>query len=223
MGTTAEIETTTSEELTVPAIFLSRRRDLVLVATPDREALDALHRPYIVPGTRFEFHNGRFETTDPDTIEWLRRHPRNGDMSEGFSEVEPQAPVPEGELLDLATAGATGDVEKIRAIVATEESTWKREIVLRTAEATLDAIEDAKGGQAEADIRRAEDHQAREAAEQRAADAEARAAAAEQQIANLQAAAQVPQEMREEPPAETPAAPRRTRAADKVKPSGEAA
>lgn len=128
----------------IPVTFMSRRRDLYLVVVPGREALDALHRTYTVHGDHLEFKDSRLTTDDLDTIEWLRAHDRFNDPGDGFFEIEPDVPQPEGELLDLAQAGVSLDDEKVNEVLEREHATWGREIVIRTAEATLTAIAQQK-------------------------------------------------------------------------------
>lgn len=179
------IEAPEKRTAAMPVTFMARRRDLVLVMVPGRDAIDAQHRTYVVPGSKVEFVQGRFTTDDLDVIEWLRVHPRFDDISDGFFEIEPEVPEPEGELLDLAGAGAALDDAKVLAILERERAGWDRDIVVRAAEATLEAIAEQR---AKLDAGGGDD--AVGAAEERAAAAEARVAELEAQAASREPDAQ---------------------------------
>lgn len=139
----AELETPTTT-----AIFMARRRDLVLVRVPQRTHFDPVSQEkYVTEGQRIEFREGRFETADPELIEWLRGHDRFGDSSEGFVEIEPPTPAPTVELQQLMAAAARLDVEAIETILAAERAGHERELVIEAAEAALEQIKAIEAAQ----------------------------------------------------------------------------
>lgn len=67
--------------------YISRKRELRLIMRPTDRSIDEHRRIVIHPGKKAEFMDGRFETTDPELIEWLHTHPYRGSK---FDEVTPK-------------------------------------------------------------------------------------------------------------------------------------
>lgn len=131
------------------AVFLSPVHSLRLVKKAKRNIVHTDTGAVTqTPGEHVEFHNGRFETKDPELVKWLRAHEllnapaRDG----GFVERgrEPGRPLPEtGDLLEqIAVAAAKGDAERLADLYVQERHTHGRVEVLRAAAAALGALEE---------------------------------------------------------------------------------
>ncbi len=59
-------------------MFASKIRDLVLVNRPQDRTIDDHKRMVIIRGEKAEFTRGRYETQNPEIIEWLLHHPLYG-------------------------------------------------------------------------------------------------------------------------------------------------
>jgi hypothetical protein len=78
--------------------------------------------------------------SEQDALSYLRNHP---DFGHRFLEILPAAPEPSDVLVDIGTALATGDVEKLTEIGNEEAATWKRQVVLDKVNDALDQLETA--------------------------------------------------------------------------------
>jgi len=68
------------------AQYISKRSQLQLVVRPTDRTMDEQRRVTILPGKRVGFFDHYFETTDPEVIAFLDRHPQKGkdfDMIQG--------------------------------------------------------------------------------------------------------------------------------------------
>lgn len=89
--------------------------------------------------------------SDPEVLEWLRAHPRNGDGADGFMEIAEVAPDAAPLLAELVMAVADRNVEKVATIYTDEDRGYRREPVLLAAGAALEkwAREDAEAEEPE--------------------------------------------------------------------------
>lgn len=86
--------------------------------------------------------DGGHATVDAaEVLEWLERHPLNGDLFEGFWKVDPTAPpVQDTEMDLLMELQANYDRAGLEQLLADEEAGWKREIVLNAARKGIERI-----------------------------------------------------------------------------------
>ena len=59
-------------------LFVSKIKDQRIIRRPMDRIMDEQRRPIILKGERVEFNNWRFDTEDPDLIEWLLNHNEYG-------------------------------------------------------------------------------------------------------------------------------------------------
>lgn len=84
---------------------------------------------------------GEWEAGAEEIATYLRKHRLNGDMFEGFWEVDPVAPAPtEDEMDALQDAALRLDDLALSALIEREENGWNREVVLRVARKTLSKV-----------------------------------------------------------------------------------
>lgn len=164
MSTITEDPTTTAtdEERLVEApprtiMFLARRSGLRLVKTPRYPIRGASgQQTGETTGEAFVFIDGRLDI-DPngtvdledgrkvpgtEVIEWLRNHRRNGDVNEGFWQVDHTAPAPSAvELSQLVEAATDLDAEKLAALIRQEVEGWNREAILSVARGALERVQ----------------------------------------------------------------------------------
>lgn len=137
-------------------MFLSRRRELRLVKVP-RYPVHAAGGRQIgeEPGEAIAFRDGRcdvdpagdFELEDgrkvpgSEILAWLAGHKRNGDVNEGFWEVDHLAPAPSSVELEQLVAAATElDADKLSELIRQEEEGWGREQILTVARGALEKV-----------------------------------------------------------------------------------
>ena len=97
------------------SLFMARRSELRLIKKSIMQTRDAEGRPAeTIPGQAVQFHDGVLrvpaggkmrledgrECNAKDVLDWLERHPMNGDWQEGFWRVDPTAPAPSQDELD---------------------------------------------------------------------------------------------------------------------------
>lgn len=138
-------------------LFAARRENLMLTKVGVYPVRDANGQQIdMKPGEKVEFQGGRFEVpTDGGEValkdgrrveagpilEWLGRHPLNGDMQEGFWEVNLAAPAPsQRELEALQTMALELDADGLAKFVEAEKAGWAREELLAVAEGTLERV-----------------------------------------------------------------------------------
>jgi hypothetical protein len=146
-------------------VFLARREDLRLTYIARRPQRDATTGAQLEPtrGVTFGFLNGSLrlkpdedgnvmvadpvggagETLVPleTALKWLRRHRLNGDVNEGFWEVDPTAPPVAQDELDRIVAAATDwDVETLEEMVRQERAGWNRADLIHVAEGSIERI-----------------------------------------------------------------------------------
>jgi hypothetical protein len=115
--------------------------------------------------------------------EWLQKHRRYGDRSEGFWMLEqPAPPVSPQEIERLMEAAARWDVATLEAVLEQERAGWGRADLIATAERQVERI---RAMEAERDAQVAE---AREEADQARAKAEQDAKEAREALAKAQKA-----------------------------------
>lgn len=136
--------------------YASRRAELVLVHTQEYPILGPGNRPVgMEPGVRIKFADGTLrvplsgkiltqqgrEIDAAPIIEWLDSHRLNGDQYEGFFEV-PQAapPVTDSELDAIMEAGYTHDMDRLEAILQSEQQGWGRTQIVSAVEKALSRI-----------------------------------------------------------------------------------
>lgn len=232
MSTLAETpQTTATEDEQIVAnrpnvtLFMARRRELRLVRVP-RYPIHAPTGQKIGESTGeiVKFTDGRLDVPHEGTmtledgrpadaeeiLAWLEKHPRNGDVNEGFWRVDPTAPAPStAELQALMIAATELDADKLERLVRQEEEGWARDAVLTVARGALERVRaiHAQAAQAasEAEAEREAAERARIEADQREADRIAKEAAdrleAEQAIEAARAQPDPPAEPHADPPA----------------------
>lgn len=162
MSTAVETpQTTATEEQLVAArpdvtLFMARRRELRLI----KQGRYPVHAPTgqkigETTGQIVVFRDGRLDVPHEGTmlledgrpaeaheiLEWLEKHPRNGDVNEGFWRVDPTAPTPTAvELQALMIAATELDSEKLEELIRQEEDGWARDAILTVARGALDRV-----------------------------------------------------------------------------------
>ena len=58
--------------------YVSKKKEQCLVMRPTDRIMDEHRRIQVIPGKRVEFFDGRYETQDPEIIEFLHNHPLRG-------------------------------------------------------------------------------------------------------------------------------------------------
>lgn len=58
--------------------YVSKKRELCLIMKPTDRSIDEQRRIIIHPGKRVEFFAGRYETKDPEIMEFMHNHPLRG-------------------------------------------------------------------------------------------------------------------------------------------------
>lgn len=177
MSTLAETTQTTAteEQLVAPrpdvTLFMARRRELRLIKT-GRYPVHAPTGQKIgeTTGQIVKFVDGRLDVPHEgdmtledgrpadakEILAWLEKHPRNGDVNEGFWRVDPTAPAPTSDELQALMIAATElDADKLDQLIRQEEDGWAREAILTVARGALERV-------------RAMQEQARAAAEEQA-------------------------------------------------------
>lgn len=124
--------------------FIARRSGLRLVEVSSYTKVNARGQQEHHAGTSHQFTEGRLDVDDPDTLEWLRGHDLHGNSMEGFIELEPVAPAPDDELVEIGRAADDLDEDAVKAVLDAEKDGHKRPLVTATAEATLKSIRAAK-------------------------------------------------------------------------------
>lgn len=125
-------------------IFLARRRELRLVMTP-RYPIHGQAGQKIgeTKGSAIQFMDGRYLTADAEELEFLRRHPQLGDVSEGFWEVTPTAPaVTQDEIMLVTETALNFDVDKLTLMLEQEQAGWGRPELLAPISAAIEKITD---------------------------------------------------------------------------------
>lgn len=85
---------------------------------------------------------GPFRAPADEVLTWLRDHPLNGDVHEGFWEVDPVAPAPsKAELTALINAATTLDLVGLDAIIEREAGGWNRSELLEIARGAKSQIQ----------------------------------------------------------------------------------
>lgn len=141
------------------ALFMARRSELKLVKVKVRPIRDAGgDQVDETEGQRIIFRDGVLRVpltpdaevkTESDgrvpaeeVLTFLRKHRLNGNLEEGFWEVDPVAPPISPEeteaLVDLAI---NLDADGLHAFIAAEEGGWKRERLVTAAKGTLQRVE----------------------------------------------------------------------------------
>uniref|UniRef100_A0A6M3IK31 C2H2-type domain-containing protein n=1 Tax=viral metagenome TaxID=1070528 RepID=A0A6M3IK31_9ZZZZ len=67
--------------------YVSKRKELRLIMRPTDRSIDEHRRTVIHQGKKAEFMDGRYETMDPELIEWLHNHHERGQK---FDEITPR-------------------------------------------------------------------------------------------------------------------------------------
>jgi hypothetical protein len=165
MSAVAETVPSLVARKTETLLFLARREDLRLTYIARRPQRDATTGAQLEPtrGITFGFLNGSLrlkpnedgevlvadpvggagETLVPleTALKWLRNHRLNGDVNEGFWEVDPTAPPMSREEQDRIVAAATAwDAETLEEIVRQERAGWNREDLLHVAQGSIERI-----------------------------------------------------------------------------------
>lgn len=212
---TATIDTTEDRLVSAPettVLFMARRRELRLTwetRYPIRDPRSGLPAGN-TKGRYVAFRDGAFrcprsgtvvlrdtldggqsEVDAAELIEWLEKHPLNGNRHEGFWEVvEPAPAVSREELQALMDAATTFDEERLEAILEQERAGWGREDLIETAERALGRLREIREEAATAERGRLEAEQADRASQAEAlADAEREVQAARDEAKAAKAAA----------------------------------
>lgn len=79
-------------------LFVSKIKDFRIIRRPADRIMDEQRRPIVLKGERVEFNNWRFNTDDPDLIEWLINHPEYGitftsDQRQDRAVAQPKKPI----------------------------------------------------------------------------------------------------------------------------------
>lgn len=148
-------------------LFAARRSNLLLTKVGVQPIRDAEGRQVdLKPGEKVGFVDGRLEVAIDDGeitlhdgrrlpaapfLAWLEKHPLNGDLMDGFWEVNLAAPPPsQGELQALQDMAIDLDAKGLRSFIEQETAGWAREDVLEVAQGTLERVEAKLGEQADA-------------------------------------------------------------------------
>lgn len=134
--------TTAVKTQTDKATFISRFTDLRIVIEPGD--VERNHRGQVIrshPGRAIEFARHRYETDNPQIIEFVRNHPRfNIDFWEmGNAPGEPRPTFAE-QNTKIIRALAAQDVDAINEVIQEERNTHKRQEVFAAAESALKAL-----------------------------------------------------------------------------------
>jgi len=111
--------------------YVSKRKELRLIMRPTDRSIDEHRRTVIHQGKKAEFMEGRFETMDPELIEWLHNHHERGQK---FDEITPRE--------EIAVAKAAGKVLVIDETVIDKPNPIIR--VVTGAVATDNAVGDTR-------------------------------------------------------------------------------
>lgn len=68
--------------------YISKKSELCLVMRPTDRITDEQRRVRVIPGKRVEFMAGRYQTFDPETIEFLHNHPNRGSKFMEINEAD---------------------------------------------------------------------------------------------------------------------------------------
>jgi hypothetical protein len=131
-----------------PITFRSVYPNLQVTVEPGRPQLLDINRNVIqtrTSGRHIQFEANRYETSDPEEIEFLKGHeyfdnPR-GFWERGASPREPR-PTTKDQLADIARASAKGDAEALEALLSGERQTHNRFEVVIAAEAAVEAVQE---------------------------------------------------------------------------------
>ncbi len=121
--------------------------------------------------------------------QWLQKHRRYDDRSEGFWMLEQVAPaVTADEINRLVRAATEWDVDTLEEVLRQEEAGWKREDILKVAQGSIERIR-AMEERVQADAQAQASDEVL-AAQEAAKQAEARAEALERELENARRAAE---------------------------------
>lgn len=70
--------------------YVSKRSELTLIKKPQDRMIDEQRRVIPILGQKVEFFAGRYETRDPELIEWLHNHPLRGKKFDEITEADEQ-------------------------------------------------------------------------------------------------------------------------------------
>lgn len=82
--------------------YFSKKKELCLVMHPTDRIVDEQRRVKVIPGKRIEFFNGLYETSDPEIIAFLDKHPYRGHKFQIIKEEEKSSITP-GNAVKVAT------------------------------------------------------------------------------------------------------------------------
>lgn len=135
-------------------IFMARRREQRLVKEREIPQYNqAGERVNVKAGQTVEFREGRLdvpmsgtmklakgqEAPAEEILEWLRTHPDNGDMFDGFWEVDPVVPAPsEQEMSKLIALAQEYDVPGLEAFLEQEQAGYHRQVLVAACQGSLD-------------------------------------------------------------------------------------
>jgi len=93
--------------------YNSKRSELCLVMRPTDRVMDEHRRVQVLPGKKAEFYQFRYETEDPEMIEFLHNHPLRGSK---FFEITPTDEIIVQEAKKAVPKIATGAISSATAI-----------------------------------------------------------------------------------------------------------
>lgn len=127
---------------TEPVTFISKCMNQTLTRRPAMNEARAPNGAVLIPadpGERVTFDNHRYEATEGDQIEWLRRHPffNVTIWEEGAPPDEPK-PTLDQQIQAIQEAK---DVHELQALIDAEQDTHNRRVVISAARRAMSSLE----------------------------------------------------------------------------------
>lgn len=157
MSAVAEVDEPLVTAPRAEKLYMASREDLELVKRRDLPQHDADgQRLEDKLGQRVQFRDGTLripledeafkgkrgvEIPTQELLDWLDRHPLNGDMQDGFWLVPAPTPAPtEGELQNIVVLAEESNLQGLEDFIEQETAGWGREELLRVAEGARERV-----------------------------------------------------------------------------------